>query len=57
MQLAFRLCCEAQPDDIVVSGLVRELCKDDAGRFVALRERQLKGFADTVPVFRVEWRG
>jgi len=57
VQLAFRLCCEAQPDDIVVSGLVRELCKDDAGRFVALRERQLKGFADTVPVFRVEWRG
>jgi class 3 adenylate cyclase len=56
VQLAFRLCGEAEADGVVVSGLVRELCEEDAARFVALGERRLKGFADKVPVFRFEWR-
>ena len=34
VQLATRLCSEAEAGDIVVSGFVRELCEDDA---VALR--------------------
>jgi class 3 adenylate cyclase len=55
VQLASRLCSEAEANGIVVSGLVRELCKEDA-RFVALGERRLKGFAEKVPVFRFEWR-
>jgi len=56
VQLAFRLCGEAEADGVIVSGLVRELCEADARRFVALGERRLKGFADMVPVFRFEWR-
>ncbi len=56
VQLAFRLCSEAEADGVVVSGLVRELSGEDAARFVALGERRLKGFADAVPVFRYEWR-
>ncbi len=56
VQLAFRLCCEAEADGIIVSGLVRELCNQDAARFVALGERRLKGFAERTPVFRFEWR-
>jgi class 3 adenylate cyclase len=56
VQLASRLCGEADADGVVVSGLVRELCEEDAARFVALGERRLKGFADKVPVFRLEWR-
>jgi class 3 adenylate cyclase len=47
---------EAEADGVIVSGLVRELCEEDAGRFVMLGERRLKGFADMVPVFRFEWR-
>jgi class 3 adenylate cyclase len=43
VQLAFRLCSEAEADDINVSGLVRDLCDGDAARFVALGERRLKG--------------
>ena len=56
VQLAFRLCSEAEADGIIVSGLVRDLCGEDAARFVALGERRLKGFAEKTPVFRFEWR-
>ncbi len=42
VQMAFRLCSEAEADGIVVSELERELCGQDAGRFVALGERTLK---------------
>ncbi len=40
----------------LVSGFVRDLCKEDSARFVALGERRLKGFAEKAPVFRFEWR-
>ena len=56
VQLAHRLCSEAEADGIIVSGLVRELCEEDATRFVALGQRRLKGFAEPMPVFRFEWR-
>lgn len=56
VQLAFRLCSEAEADGIIVSALVRELCDEDAARFIALGERRLKGFAERTPVFRFEWR-
>ena len=56
VQLAFRLCSEAEADGIIVSGLVRDLCNEDAARFVSLGERRLKGFAERTPVFRFEWR-
>ena len=56
VQLAQRLCSEAEADGILVSGLVRELCGEDAARFVALGARRLKGFSESVPVFRFEWR-
>ena len=56
VQLASRLCGEAEVDGIVVSGFVRELCDVDAECFIALGGRRLKGFAEQVPVFRLEWR-
>jgi class 3 adenylate cyclase len=56
VQLAYRLCSEAEADGIVVSGLVHEFCEEDAARFVALGERRLKGFAEKVAVYRFEWR-
>jgi class 3 adenylate cyclase len=56
VQMAFRLCSEAEADGILVSGLVRELSDQEALRFVALGERRLKGFAGRTPVFRFEWR-
>ena len=56
VQLAHRLCSEAEADGIIVSGLVRELCDQDKARFVVLGERRLKGFAEPMPVLRFEWR-
>ena len=56
VQLAHRLCSEAEADGIIVSAPVRELCGEGTARFVALGERRLKGFAERTPVFRFEWR-
>jgi len=56
VQLAARLCREAEADGIVVSGVVRELGGGDPAWFVALGEQRLKGFAEKIPVFRYEWR-
>lgn len=55
VQMAFRLCSEAEAGGILVSGLVRELSGQDAARFVALGDRRLKGFPGRTPVFRLEW--
>ena len=56
VQLASRLCHEAEADSIFVSRAVRELCEDDAAQFAPLSRRQLKGFAEKTPVFRFQWR-
>jgi len=56
VQMAARLCNEAQADEIAVSGLVRELCQLEPSRFEALGERRLKGFAEAVALFRFKWR-
>jgi class 3 adenylate cyclase len=56
VQLAYRLCSEAEADGVIVSGLVRELSDEDKALFVALGERRLKGFAERMLVFRFEWR-
>jgi class 3 adenylate cyclase len=56
VQLASRLCSEAEAGNIFVSGLVRTLCEEEAARFVPLGERRLKGFTEKTPLFRLEWR-
>jgi class 3 adenylate cyclase len=56
VQLACRLCGEAEANGIVVSGRIRDLCDEDASRFVPIGDRRLKGFSEKVPVFRFEWR-
>ncbi len=56
VQLAHRLCSEAEADGIMLSGVVRELSDEDKAHFTALGMRVLKGFAERMPVFRFEWR-
>jgi class 3 adenylate cyclase len=56
VQMAFRLCGEAEAEGILVSGLVRQLAGQDTSRFIALGERRLKGFAAGTVIFRFEWR-
>ncbi len=57
VQLASRLCNEADAGGVVVSAFVRDLCAEQAACFVPLGERQLKGFAEKASVFRYDWRG
>jgi class 3 adenylate cyclase len=56
VHLASRLCRDAEANGIIVSGFVHEMCGLGAECFVPLGERRLKGFAELVPVFRLEWR-
>jgi class 3 adenylate cyclase len=56
VQLAARLCRAAEPNGVIVSKLVREMCKGHALRFASLGERRLRGFREPVPMFRLEWR-
>ncbi|HEV2097082.1 MAG TPA: nickel-binding protein [Chthoniobacterales bacterium] len=55
VQLAARLCSHAEPDQILVSNVVAELCIGKGLMFRALGEVSLKGFDRPVRVHAVEW--
>jgi class 3 adenylate cyclase len=55
VQLAARLCSHAEPDQILVSNVVAELCIGKGLAFRALGEVSLKGFERPVRVHAVEW--
>ena len=55
--IAKRLCDIAEPGQIVVSGVVRSLVGSRGGHhFLEVGPVQLKGFADPVPAYRLQWR-
>jgi class 3 adenylate cyclase len=55
VQLAARLCSHAQPEEILVSNVVAELCIGKGLAFRALGEVSLKGFDRPVQVHAVDW--
>jgi class 3 adenylate cyclase len=55
VQMAARLCQHAEPDTIVVSGAVSDMVSDRF-RLTNLGHKALKGFADPVEAFAVDWR-
>jgi class 3 adenylate cyclase len=55
VQMAARLCQAADPESIWVSDAVRELVHRDF-KLVDLGPRALKGFAQSVAMYAVEWR-
>ena len=55
VQLAARLCAHAEPDQILVSNVVAELCIGKGLMFKPLGEVSLKGFDRPVQVHAVEW--
>ncbi len=55
VQLASRLCSHAEPEQILVSNVVAELCIGKGLTFRALGEVSLKGFDRPVRVHAVEW--
>ncbi|MDX1674931.1 MAG: DUF4242 domain-containing protein [Longimicrobiales bacterium] len=57
VNLAARICARAGSDEIVVAPVVHELCRGKGFAFEALGETELKGFAETVALYRVTWDG
>jgi class 3 adenylate cyclase len=57
VQLASRLCSHAEPDQVLVSNVVAELCIGKGLMFRALGEVFLKGFDRPVQVHAVDWPG
>ena len=55
VQLAARLCSHAQPEQVLVSNVVAELCIGKGLTFRSLGEVSLKGFDRPVRVHAVEW--
>lgn len=54
VQLAARLCAQAEPGQILVSNMVAELCSGESLKFGEAREVQLKGFEQQVETRVVE---
>ena len=55
VQLAARLCSHAQPQQILVSNVVAELCEGKALPFEDLGEVELKGFDQPIRAHAVNW--
>jgi len=55
VQLAARLCSHAQPDQILVSNVVAELCLGKGLPFKDLGDVALKGFSRPIRVHAVQW--
>ena len=56
VQLASRLCTYAQPGQIVVAGVVRDLC---IGKMLSFREHgeiEIRGFSEPMRVYEVQWQ-
>ena len=54
VQLAARLCSQAEPGQILVSSVIADLCIGKGLKFIAAGECQLKGFAHPIETHAVE---
>jgi class 3 adenylate cyclase len=54
VQLAARLCAQAEPGQILVSSVISQLCIGKGLKFIGAGQCQLKGFADPVDTHVVE---
>lgn len=55
VNLAARLCAHAEPGQILVAELVRNLCREETFPFVNIGEITPKGFTQAITVFEVKW--
>jgi class 3 adenylate cyclase len=56
VNLAARICAYAQPEQILTSNVVRELCVGRPLRFSDIAAADLKGFEQPVTLHEVQWR-
>ena len=56
VQLAARICDRAESDQILVGGVIKELCTGNTFEFTDRGAAELKGFETPVQLFEVPWR-
>jgi len=56
VNLAARICAHAQPEQVLVSEVVRELCLGSKLEFLPLPPVELKGLSEPVRLYEVRWR-
>ena len=56
VQLAARICARAEPGQVLVSNVVRELSLGKGFLFRDIGDFALKGFEDPVPLYEVRWQ-
>jgi adenylate cyclase len=56
VQMAARVLSKAEGDEIAVSNIVREMCVGKSYAFAKKGDYDLKGFAEPVPVYLLEWQ-
>lgn len=56
VQMAARVLSKAEGDEIAVSNLVKEMCSGKSFEFSKKGDYELKGFAEPVPIFLVDWQ-
>ena len=55
VQVARRVCDAAPPERVYVANVVRELCAGKGFRFSEVGTQTLKGFADAVTLYELDW--
>ena len=56
VQLAARLCSQAEPSQIFVANIVKDQCQDKTIPFIDIGEITPKGFTQAIHVYKVEWQ-
>ena len=55
IQMAARLCDMADPEQILVSSVVKDLCHEDDFSLFSLGLKKMKGFTEPIEVYEIPW--
>jgi len=56
VQLTSRICDQAEPDQILVAPVIRDLCLGKKFDFIDRGETRLKGFDQPQKIYEVQWQ-
>jgi class 3 adenylate cyclase len=55
VQMAARICNKAESSQVLVSGIVKDLCMGKTINFISVGQTELKGFSSPISVYEVDW--
>ncbi len=58
VQLAARVCSHCEPEQVLVSGIIFELCKGEylGSAFSDIGKAHFKGFEHAIQLYQIDWR-